>query len=177
MKNSILLVLFAFATASCSTTDPQYSKAQSKLQYSAIADFAPGITDKSSVEAKIGIPQVKQLSENQSEEIWAYQNGRLLISFEASSSKLLTYEWSVFSNDRESKLTFAQSLVPDAKFKRDAESNSNPHAALTSSSYTDVKSGTTITTKINSEVVTSIFRQAPENPRQPAKSTETAYQL
>jgi hypothetical protein len=174
MKILNLFVAF-LSIVSCAGLPPGSKKPQ--LSYEKVRSLEPGKTSQDEIRHNFGEPDLKSVLPGSGEQVWAYSRGRLLLSFNAKTLSLSSVDWSVYDADAEKSLAVAKSHFPGSAFTETREEWTNPHAGPTETYFSDKKTGVTITTKMKSSEVNSIFREVPNTERKPSTAKAVKFQL
>lgn len=171
----ISLFLAFLSMVSCAGL-PTGSK-QAQLSYGKVRSLEPGKTNQDEIRRNFGEPDLVSVLPNGVEQVWAYSKGRLLLSFDVKTRSLNSVDWSVYDADPEKNLAIAKSHFPGAAFTEAREEWTNPHAGPTEAYFSDQTTGVTITTKMKSSDVTSIYREVPNTDRKPSAAKAIKFQL
>lgn len=177
MKFWSLLVLTGAITACASSPMSSPSLKPRRLTYDEVKSLEPGKTHLTDLKRKLGEPDLILPATGENEQMLVYDRGRLRLMMDSQSLLLKTIGWSVYEKDVENDLSVVKTYFPTSVFTVDNEQWTNPHAGPTKTFHSDLKTGVTITTAIDSSMVISIFREIPNTPRKPAAAQSIKFEL
>lgn len=177
MKLWSLFILIGAIAACASGPTPSTPLKPRTLTYDKVRSLEPGKTHLNDIKRKLGEPDLTLASHTENEQMLVYNRGRLRLMMDSQSSLLKTIGWSVYEKDVENDFSVLKSYFPTSVFTVEKEPWTNPHAGPTRMFHSDTKTGVTITTDIDSSMVTSIFREIPNTPRKPAAAQSIKFEL